>query len=604
MLVINRDESETVPDRLGAVLLAALAIHPKSVWLCASQADAAAWRQAVGAWLTDNNLVHPTWTLTSLGNEIDEFKAAPQGHLFVAGRFDGMDFKADECRLVILATLPRAINLQEEFFTAYLRDAGFMLRRLNQRIVQALGRCNRAEDDFALYLLADPRFAVHFGRGSQREGLPRNILAEVDSAEDAAELATPALIARVTAFLGGDFRTFDDELAAVQANLPGSIPVHAGVENSTDEVLGWLEVFKRLNYRRGAEHFASSCYSAAAGASELPAFLRWCEAKALYLAGEQGDAAARDQAPRTLESAIGQGRTSSWFNRQRAALNRYRHEDVGAAFASDSYKGVLLERWDERLERLGTRDSKFERWCNRLREQLESASHNEYCAGMEELGDVLGFTASRPRHTAATDCRWRAVIGNARELIVFEAKIEHEPGGKITPSAVGQAHNQLERAHGEFDGRGYAFRGVILTHLTDIDDSASASLGALRIVPKNAVRALAERALSLLAEYRGAWSVDNLEARRVSAGRIESQIPTAGWLTRALSSDTEFMSRFWHHILTVPAAIGYRWLASAFARHDRAPLPVVIRHPAVRPTAAAQPSRSRRSGWAGCGSGF
>ncbi len=29
----------------------------------------------------------------------------------------------------------------------YLRDSGFMKRRLNQRIVQALGRCNRADED-------------------------------------------------------------------------------------------------------------------------------------------------------------------------------------------------------------------------------------------------------------------------------------------------------------------------------------------------------------------------------------------------------------------------------------------------------------------------
>ena len=40
--------------------------------------------------------------------------------------FDGMDFQGDECRLVVLATLPRAINIQEEFLCAYLRDAGFM----------------------------------------------------------------------------------------------------------------------------------------------------------------------------------------------------------------------------------------------------------------------------------------------------------------------------------------------------------------------------------------------------------------------------------------------------------------------------------------------
>ena len=110
-----------------------------------------------------------------------------QGHLFVAGRFDGMDFNADECRLVIIPNLPRAINAQEEFISANLHDASFMKKRLNQRIVQALGRCNRSDEDFGLYLLADQQFANYFSNESSREGIPRNIVAEIDMAQDLAE---------------------------------------------------------------------------------------------------------------------------------------------------------------------------------------------------------------------------------------------------------------------------------------------------------------------------------------------------------------------------------------------------------------------------------
>ena len=109
-----------------------------------------------------------------------------------------MDFKANECRLVVITTLPRAINIQEEFITAYLRDAGFMRRRLNSRIIQALGRCNRAEDDFGVYILADRRFATHFGRESNREGIPRNMIAELDIAQDTAELDDQTIRDNVT----------------------------------------------------------------------------------------------------------------------------------------------------------------------------------------------------------------------------------------------------------------------------------------------------------------------------------------------------------------------------------------------------------------------
>jgi hypothetical protein len=72
--------------------------------------------------------------------------------LIVGGRFDGLDFNADECRLVVVKRLPRAVNIQEDLISAYLRHSGVMRRRLNQRIVQALGHCNRAEDDDGIRL--------------------------------------------------------------------------------------------------------------------------------------------------------------------------------------------------------------------------------------------------------------------------------------------------------------------------------------------------------------------------------------------------------------------------------------------------------------------
>jgi hypothetical protein len=541
MLVMNQDETATIPDRLGEVILAALEIHPKSVWLCASRADAEAWKDAVSSWLAEHGLVHPTWTLTSLGSEIDDFKAAPTGHLFVAGRFDGMDFKADECRLVVLATLPRAINLQEEFFSAYLRDAGFMLRRLNQRIIQALGRCNRAEDDFALYVLADRRFAVHFGRESQRVGLPRNVVAEIDSAEDASERSTMDLVQRVVQFLSANFEDFDADIQEHAANVPTPANAVSGDEDSSDEVNGWLEMFARQNYLRAAEHFAA-CTEGTPGSSELPAFFRWCEAKATYLAGQQGESAAADRALQVLERAIGHGRTSSWFNRQRSALYRAREQHLEDGEDSEDYARFVLALWDDRLEQYGTRGTRFESWANRVRGYLASTSHDEYLVGLLEVGELLGYVATRPKHTAATDCRWRGVFGNAREVVTFEAKIEHEPSGQISPSAVGQAHNQLQRAVGEFGERGYTLRGTIVTHLSEISDSAAGSLGEIRVIEKEAIRALFEGAVALLADYRSKWSVDDLDARRAAVSSVIARFPPAGWLSRTLSHDVTFVN--------------------------------------------------------------
>jgi RAD3-like DEAD/DEAH box helicase len=190
-------------------------------------------------------------------------------------RFDGMDFNADECRLVVLATQPRAINPQEAFAADYLRDAGFMMQRLNQRILQALGRCNRAEDDFGVYLLVDRRFAAHFSQKARRRGLPPNVQAEIDLAENHTELSTPELVDYVEQFLRQDFVAFDAELAEAVTDLPTVQPPE--LDDSTAEVIGWLELHGRQDYRSAEGHFRARQEACGArGLRELGAFAqRW-----------------------------------------------------------------------------------------------------------------------------------------------------------------------------------------------------------------------------------------------------------------------------------------------------------------------------------------
>lgn len=285
LIVMNRIDDEDIPHRLAAVIFTALKIHPKSVWLCSSQFEATKVQHIILTWLEANGFKgHPSWLLTSLGGEIDEFKRSAQGHLFVGGRFDGMDFSADECRLVIVKTLPRAINTQEEFIAAYLRDSGFMRRRLNQRIVQALGRCNRSEDDYGVYVLADRRFATHFGRESNREGIPPNIIAEIDMAQDNAEIPEAEVVAKIDRFLRRQFDEFDKENETYRRSVP---PEHHGAsppDTSAAEVVGWAALFGSQNYVVSAEKF-EACWDTARQVNllEMGAFHGWNWAKALRL---------------------------------------------------------------------------------------------------------------------------------------------------------------------------------------------------------------------------------------------------------------------------------------------------------------------------------
>lgn len=538
-------EEEDIPDRLGGAILAALRIHPKSVWLCSSKTEADKWKIIVSEWLNSNGLVgHPTWLLTPLGDEIDQFKRAPQGHLFIAGRFDGMDFQAEECRLVILTTLPRAINIQEEFISAYLRDSGFMIRRLNQRIVQALGRCNRSEDDFGIYIFADRRFASHFGLEAHKIDLPRNIIAEIDMAQDTAEIPVEELKEQVELFLRKDFDQYDQAILDYQAALPTRSSSPAVSDTSSDEVLGWTALFASQNYEVAANRF-ETCWNAARAANliEIGAFHGWNWAKALYLQGVRlHDPAARERALATLEEGIRRGGQSAWFNRMRASLNRERGALAQLAQVSETdYAEVLIRTFDDLLEELGVRGNPFERWCADLSERLTSESHAQYQQGLERLGRVLGYQAIRPRHGSATDCLWRGVFGNHREIITFEAKVEHAVSGMIVARDVGQALIQLHRALSEYQGQGYTIRGTIVTHLRAIAPDAESSAGSIKVLEKTAVLALWDHMKTLLRQYRSEWSLDDIAVRRAAAQALRPKIPHTGWLTRTLDRDGRFL---------------------------------------------------------------
>ena len=544
LILMNRVEETDIPRRLGAGILAALGVHPKSVWLCASGAIAAKYKKVVMEWLAENQIEgHPSWILTPEGDEIDEFRQSPKGHLFVGGRFDGMDFSGDECRLVVLTTLPRAINTQEDFISSYLRDSGFIRERLNQRVVQALGRCNRAEEDYAVYVLADRRFASYFGQESNKTGLPKNIIAELDMGQDTAELDESSICERVQSFLAGNFCEYDEQFKQYTASLPAQSGQPDSIDTSADEVLGWSGMFTSENYTLAQQKF-EICWEEAKKANllEIGALHGWHWAKALYLQSLLNDPNARQKSLEVLEAAIQRGGMSAWFNRMRASLNRARSLPVESGAGLES--GYLLElvaKFDEFLEQYGATGSRFERRCNRIAELLQSDKHNAYQEGLEELGKLLGYSARRPDYSGAPDCFWKGSFGGTREIVTFEAKVEHSSENALSLSDVGQANNQLAAATTKYGPQGFVVRAIIVTHLSELGPGAQNALGNVKIVSKQEVFGLWARVRSLLTAYRSNWSRDNFAARAQAVLPIQGQVPQAGWLVKALDQDYIFI---------------------------------------------------------------
>jgi hypothetical protein len=372
------------------------------------------------------------------------------------------------------------------------------------------------------------------------------MIAEVDMAQDNAELDDSALCKKVQAFLSKDFGAYDTDLKSYQESTPApkAAPMPLSkAEVAQAEVMGWAAMFYSHNYELAADRFEEVWEAyLAANVMEMGAFQKWIWAKAVFLQSTQDQPTTRARAFELAAEAIKRGGQASWFNRLRVSLNRAKAEKSAAAsLIQHDYGATLVRSFDDHLEVLGTKE-RFEKYCKNLTEGLGSEKHQKYCEALEILGKLLGYQATRPKGQAVTDNRWRGTFGQTKEVMTFEAKIEHQDGNTITATHMGQAHNQYNRAVAEFNHLGYGVRGTIVTHLKGIDPTAQSSAGIIRIIDKGTISALWERVHTLLSNYRGGWSVDDIASRGPAMEALYAKCPPTGWLFRVIDQDNLFIS--------------------------------------------------------------
>lgn len=540
LVVMNREsELDDDEDTFSAVLKTALDVKPKCLWLCNSHREIQHFTTILKSWLPDNGFSsHPIWELTSHGDEIDEFKNATEGHLMVAGRYDGMDFDEEECRLVVVSSFPNAVNLQEDFLTKYIRDASFIRLRQNQRIVQALGRCNRSEHDYGLYILADRRFLSYYGHESNLESITPNIIAELDFAQDLADEPLEEIKELVTRFLSGDFETYDK----MYSNYKENVPVIPAQNNSPQivehEVKGWADLFDSHNYSSAGRKF-ERCWDLCVADSlrEITALQGYFHAKSLYLQSRQQDDTAYRNAVQKLFESIDKGGETAWFNRLRTSANRLTSNEQSFDRYEDT--SAIFHRFDEYLSQYGKRLS---RKVDQISDKLNATTHDKLCEGLADLGTFLGYEASRPKYDGASDYVWRGIFGNRKEMVTLEVKIEHDVGNSISYRDVTQALGQVNHAKSQYGNYGFNIRGIIVTHLEEFEDSALTALGDIKIVNQSAILMLWDELRTLLIDFANSWNSHlHPEERERIFAQLHSKLPEYGWLIRALDLDAQIL---------------------------------------------------------------
>ncbi len=519
LLLLNPSEfDEPLSDRVITFVLTQAARCGRVAWLCASHAEA----DEVETLLASRS--RTSYRLRGGGDDaaIERWSFDPNGHLVTAGRYDGLDFAGDLCRLVVLPSVPVASTEFERFVMAYLGDATYMRHRVGQRVTQALGRANRRAEDWAMYIGLSPAFGPLLAQSAVQVAVPTDVkptlaatLARLDGGWPAAEEAARAFWDSH----GASAAAAEPPAGTGGRNRPGRARAAATAGSAVDEVQAVNQLW--LGDHTSAAEAAGRAALALANAGEIEhaAFWRYVIAQAEYASGTPG---AEGRAIDALRIATEGGAVTGWFVRLKRVLADLR--GTQAAASSEMPWGA----WDEWLRT--SSPLRIERALARAETQF-AGTHDEQAEGLEKLGRVLGVQASRLSGGSAADAVWNWSAGRHVERRLWEVKTgdaERVPRDWVNQS-VGQI--AAERAAGS----SVTIVGCLLTHLTEMEPDASiAARDLLCVIHVEAVQALLVWMADRLRGYAQRWGSGSAQERGAARDAIEPRILRGAWLAELL----------------------------------------------------------------------
>lgn len=453
-------------------------------------------------------------------DDIEENKApfvtSKKAVAILANRYDGIDFPGDECRLLILDGLPKAMNIQERFVMSKMGALALYNERIQTRILQAAGRCTRAlQDRSAVFVtgtelvdfLADDRKWQHFHPELQAE-LSFGVEQSNTSSEDILE----------------NFEMFmknDDGWSAADGIIRDDIPNKERIEFPAMDELEAV-VRDEITYQEAMwnEDYATALSSARRVLTGLThPGLRGYRALWHYLAGSAAfllSTAAGDSYSVASQSHFSEAKSAapsvSWLNTLAKAIGDM---DIDEESGQSAETLKQVEAIEQQFLAMGTATNhKFEKRAARLQSELDEPKTFE--SAHRELGELLGFNTGNGNGDAAPDPWW---LGD-KLGVVFE---DHAGGQETTPFGAEKAR----QASGHPKWLKQNVPGVdemeiiviLVTPCSKVKSGAVPQLDGVHYWALDEFRAWTRHAIGILRELKGAFPDEGDLVWRAEAGQ-------------------------------------------------------------------------------------
>ncbi|RFC33858.1 MAG: Helicase C-terminal domain-containing protein [Candidatus Nitrotoga sp. SPKER] len=438
--------------------------------------------------------------ITYLATDIEESKKIfvnkKNVAAIISNRYDGIDFPGDECRLLFIDGLPRAMNLQERFLMSRMGANILFNERIQTRVLQAIGRCTRSLEDFSAVVVAGEELPDYLADIKRRKFFHPELQAEIEFGVNQSKNTTlEDIVENFELFLenGEQWEEVNQQIVASRKNLNReNFPAMNDLETSANHEIDFQNRLWRGDYELALE-FAERILG-----SLVSAELRGYRALWHYLAGSAATLGGLKLAPKArahFNKAKEAAKDLPWL----VSLARYQDEDKGQENNNNTILMEQIEQSGAVLSRFGiTHDYAFSKREKEILDGLESNTTFEHAQKL--LGELLGFNTGKIETDGSPDPWW--IVGNLCFVFEDHAGAQQESSLDVKKARQVSSHPQWMRVNVEAS-KNSQILPVLITPVTKAKEGAIPYLNEVALWPLDDFKTWAKNALATLRNLRG-----------------------------------------------------------------------------------------------------
>jgi len=349
-----------------------------------------------------------TFNAADIEESKKDFLREKKAVAIVANRYDGIDFPGDDCRLLVVNGLPKAATAQERFFMAKMGATVLLNERIQTRILQAIGRCTRSQDDYSAVVVLGDELEAYLANSDRIAYLHPELQAEIRFGLDQSlSVSADDLLDNFRILLENDdeWEEANSEILALrdtvtQVPFPGEGELSAVVRHEIEyQARLWQGHFEEA-YEAAEKVLAKLTIPELRGYRALWHYLA---GNAAWFAWRGGGAPALEAKARGQYSKAKEAAPNIAWLVKLAAFQMPAKKDE----TRDALTQVQVENIEAALVKLGTvNDKKFSKLEKEIVDGLHSKEASAFENAQKMLGDLLGFNAQKVESDGSPDPWW------------------------------------------------------------------------------------------------------------------------------------------------------------------------------------------------------